>query len=207
MSYLTGGFKTEDKHTLRVDSTDIFAVQKLKNHLLFLLEKNYCREQQLIVLCIGTDRSTGDALGPPTGSKLKQLSPPGIRVYGTLDEPVHAVNLVETILDIKKTLPAPFIIAVDACLGRMESVGCIDLGSGPLYPGAGVSKELPLVGEIFINGIVNVSGFLEYFVLQNTRLSLVFRLAEIITRGIYYTALALRQDKKPSGSENTEAAR
>ena len=39
MSYLTGGFKTEDKHTLRVDGTDIFAVQKLKNHLLFLLGK------------------------------------------------------------------------------------------------------------------------------------------------------------------------
>ena len=75
-----------------------------------------------------------------------------------------------------------------------------------MCPGAGVSKELPLVGEIFINGIVNVSGFLEYFVLQNTRLSLVFRLAEIITRE-YCTALAREARQKPSGSKNTEAAR
>ncbi|MNE77605.1 hypothetical protein D3C80_1739330 [compost metagenome] len=38
------------------------------------------------------------------------------------------------------------------------------------------------MGDISIYGIVNVGGFMEYMVLQNTRLSLVMRMAdEIIT--------------------------
>ncbi|MGB4008573.1 MAG: DUF1256 domain-containing protein, partial [Bacillota bacterium] len=35
-----------------------------------------------------------------------------------------------------------------------------------------------------ITGIVNVGGFMEYLVLQNTRLSLVIRMAEAIAGGI-----------------------
>lgn len=33
-------------------------------------------------------------------------------------------------------------------------------------------------------GIVNVGGFMEYFVLQNTRLSLVMRMAHVIADGL-----------------------
>ena len=72
-------------------------------------------------------------------------------------------------------------------------------------PGAGVSKELPLVGEIFINGIVNVSGFWNICFTEYSRAWFSAWLG--VLPGIYYTALALRQGKKPSGSKNTEAAR
>ncbi|MDQ0659408.1 putative sporulation protein YyaC [Paenibacillus sp. W2I17] len=57
--------------------------------------------------------------------------------------------------------------------------------NGPLKPGAGVNKELPPVGDIHLTGIVNVGGFMEYFVLQNTRLSLVMRMSEIISSSLY----------------------
>jgi len=33
-------------------------------------------------------------------------------------------------------------------------------------------------------GVVNVGGFMEYFVLQNTRLSLVMRMADVIAEGL-----------------------
>ena len=36
-----------------------------------------------------------------------------------------------------------------------------------------------------ITGIVNVSGFMEYFVLQNTRLHLIMEMAKTIAKGIY----------------------
>ncbi|MFP3381143.1 DUF1256 domain-containing protein, partial [Bacillus sp. SIMBA_069] len=48
---------------------------------------------------------------------------------------------------------------------------------GALKPGAGVGKELPPIGDASITGVVNVGGFMEYFVLQNTRLSLVMKMA------------------------------
>lgn len=126
------------------------------------------------IVCIGTDRSTGDSLGPWVGSLLQQR---GVsNVFGTLDEPVHAMNLKETI----DQLPDRFTIAIDACLGQSSSVGLVKCGKGPLEPGAGVGKDLPPVGDMKIYGVVNVGGFMEYFVLQNTRLSLVHRMANEI---------------------------
>lgn len=139
--------------------------------------------KEIIILCIGTDRSTGDALGPLTGSKLKNLTlyP---HVYGTLEEPVHATNLSNILQTIRQKYHHPFIIAIDACLGRLENVGCVSLGVGAVKPGAAVNKDLPEVGDIYITGIVNVSGFMEHLVLQSTRLNLVMKMADSIAQGI-----------------------
>ncbi|BDG61858.1 spore protease YyaC [Caldinitratiruptor microaerophilus] len=138
----------------------------------------------LLLLCIGTDRSIGDALGPLVGTFLEESGPHPFRVLGTLDRPVHAGNLAETVSEIGRTYRRPAVVAVDACLGRAESVGHITVAPGPLRPGAGVNKELPGVGDVHITGIVNVGGFMEYFVLQNTRLSLVMRMARRVADGV-----------------------
>lgn len=153
-------------------------------NLALFLAKLYCSSTPLILLCIGTDRSTGDSLGPLIGSKLYEAKLNEIKVYGTLEEPVHAVNLEEKIADIYGKYRDPFILAIDACLGRTESVGYISIKEGSLQPGTGVNKNLPAVGNLQIIGIVNVGGFMEYMVLQNTRLSLVMRMANVISNGI-----------------------
>lgn len=148
-------------------------------------------KQPIIVFCIGTDRSTGDSLGPLVGTFLKELNTTHFQVYGTLDDPIHAVNLVERLAEIKNNYHNPFIIGIDACLGRLRSVGMITIGKGPIKPGAGVNKELTPVGDIHMTGIVNVSGFMEYFVLQNTRLSLVMKMAQAIANGLYEAEVGL----------------
>jgi len=137
-----------------------------------------------VIVCIGTDRSTGDSLGPLVGYKLRSLLKKPYPLYGTLDAPVHAKNLNQCVETIRRKYINPCVIAVDACLGRQERVGCISLGPGPVCPGAGVNKSLPRVGHLHIAGIVNLSGFMEYVVLQNTRLMTVMRMADIISRGI-----------------------
>jgi len=147
------------------------------------------QKRSAVILCIGTDRSTGDALGPLIGTHLSRLNLPQLHVYGTLDEPVHATNLAETIQLIQQRFVNPFVIAVDACLGRIDSIGCITLADGPLKPGAGVHKQLPEVGEAHLTGIVNVGGFMEYMVLQNTRLNLVWRMSENISALISHSYL------------------
>lgn len=156
----------------------------------------------IVFVCIGTDRSTGDSLGPIIGSKLKKLYPKNISVYGTLDVPVHALNLKETSEHIKRTHTFPYIIAIDACLGELKNVGMITLASGSLKPGAGVNKKLPEVGHLHITGIVNVGGFMEYFVLQNTRLSLVMKMADTIASAIFYAALQMKREREKEASEN-----
>jgi len=76
-----------------------------------------------------------------------------------------------------------------------------------LKPGAGVKKELPVVGDIHITGVVNVGGFMEYFVLQNTRLHLVISMAEVIAKGIYLALFQTGRILSPSLNLNVQAAR
>jgi putative sporulation protein YyaC len=147
----------------------------------------------IVIVCIGTDRSTGDSLGPLTGTLLAEKNIKSFFIYGTLDDPIHAVNLAEKLNEIQKKHFHPFIIGIDACLGKVKNVGVIEVGKGPVKPGAGVNKELPEVGNIHITGIVNVSGFMEFFVLQNTRLNLVLRMAKTIADGIYKASILYSQ--------------
>lgn len=174
------------RQDLRVTVQDPQAIQKIASFLTSLhRELNPTGKRPRLLLAVGTDRSTGDSLGPLVGSRITELAPGLLPVFGTLDEPVHAVNLTETITEIEKAFPCrPLIIAVDACLGQLQNVGSISLGKGSLQPGTGVHKELPSVGEIFISGVVNLGGFLEYLVLQNTRLGLVMKMADCIARGL-----------------------
>ena len=56
------------------------------------------RWSELVFLCIGSDRVTGDCLGPYIGHQLLEhlnTDTHGVYVYGTLKSPVHAVNLSE----------------------------------------------------------------------------------------------------------------
>lgn len=164
-----------DSQKLKAHFEDKNATERMESRLAEVLQS--ASHRPTIILCIGTDRSTGDSLGPLTGTYLSQLGLPKLTVLGTLDQPVHATNLTENLQYIQCTYNNPFIIAIDACLGKMDSVGNITLANGPLKPGAGVHKDLPAVGEVHLTGIVNVGGFMEYMVLQNTRLNLVWKMA------------------------------
>ena len=155
--------------------------------LAHILRQEKHRDQEPVFLCIGSDRATGDSLGPLVGHKLIQHSRFRNVVYGTLASPVHAKNLEATLDKIKKAHKRAFIIAVDASLGTNEHIGYISLKSGSLKPGAGVSKTLPAVGHVSITGIVNASGMLDHMLLQTTRLHLVMQLADGICLGLRYT--------------------
>lgn len=174
--------KPKKSSPFKIAHNDQDAVRFICSHLGELIA-NSIRQRELIVVCIGTDRSTGDALGPLVGTYLRQRQPQ-LCIYGTLHNPVHAMNLVETLNHIQSKHHDPFILAVDACLGQMNSVGSIQVCDGPVKPGAGVNKQLPAVGNAHITGIVNVGGFMEYFVLQNTRLSLIYEMAQVIAASI-----------------------
>jgi len=171
--------------SLKIPFNEPTVLQRLSQQLEHFLE-DLPPERRIAIVCVGTDRSTGDSLGPLVGTALARESDDALfDLYGTLEEPVHAMNLGDTLLKISRSSARqPFVIAVDACLGQVSSVGCIQIGSGPVRPGAGVNKELPPVGDIHMTGIVNVGGFMEYFVLQNTRLNLVVKMSEIIARSL-----------------------
>lgn len=151
-----------------------------------LLPNTDSSQNQVVVLCIGTDRATGDCLGPIVGEHLKNTLP-HLPVYGTLECPVHALNLEETIETIYNDYPNAFILAIDASLGIKEHIGYATLSQSPLVPGKGVNKKLPAIGNLSITGIVNVAGFPNSILLQSTRLHTVMTLANLISNAIYFS--------------------
>lgn len=178
-------------YSVRVNSNSPNCHFAIKNSLLDFIHIAKPDWSELVVMCIGTDRSTGDSLGPLVGSKLEKLNNiESVYIMGTLEEPVHGANLEEKLKKLEN-FKNPLCIAIDACLGSLENVSTISVGIGSLKPGAGVKKELPEVGHIYITGVVNVGGFMEYFVLQNTRLAVVMKMANIIANSLESTILDL----------------
>lgn len=171
------------KKTSYFDSSDQFAYEALGRELYNLLENNRESTQPIIILCIGTDRVTGDSLGPLVGHQLL-TSANNFIIYGNLEQPVHAINLVETMEQIYQEYENPYVIAIDASLGTKDHIGYVTLRKGPLKPGQGIAKDLPPIGDISITGIVNLSGKPGAFLLQNTRLYTVMKLVDCIALGI-----------------------
>ena len=140
-------------------------------------------KENIVFLCIGTDRATGDTLGPLVGQKLTSM---GIEnVYGTLEKPVHATNLVDTIQKIKDEVDKPIIIAIDSSNSNDLSVGTYRLKRGHLKPGEGVGKSLPCVGDIAITGVVmGSSPRFNHLLISSVRLWEVTKIADAISEGI-----------------------
>lgn len=133
-----------------------------------------------VVLCIGTDRILGDSLGPLTGSLLQKKCTGQFAIYGTLQEPAHALNLAQINAAIKKKHPDSPVIAIDASLGSSDQIGSVFVRAGSISPGAGVRKSLPPSGTIAITGVVNEESLHPYLALQTARLSVVAAMAEQI---------------------------
>ena len=149
--------------------------------------------------CIGTDRSTGDALGPLVGQRLLKLGFDSEAVIGTLEDPLHALNLEERLGPLAGHRTPPLIVAVDAALGPMASVGAVHLRRGGLLPGQGVGKTLPRIGELAVTATVNVqAGALDVQVLQSTRLFLVQELAELIGVACWWAHRNVRRAAAPA---------
>lgn len=146
---------------------------------------------QVIVLCIGTDRSTGDSLGPQTGTMLTANKPDHLLIFGTLHQPIHALNIAETMEYIHAFFDNPYIIAIDAALGKLSSIGNLISTQGPLLPGAALKKDLPAVGDFSLTGVVNCRSTFDFTVLQSTRLSLVYDMAHTLSKILHNVDLHL----------------
>ncbi|MGG7179204.1 spore protease YyaC [Clostridium paraputrificum] len=179
-----------------VDSTSHNSYEAIRDYLYKELKPIVKSNRSIIFLCIGTDRSTGDSLGPLIGYKLQCIKRKNFYIYGTLENPIHSKNLLTIMNRIHENFDDPYIIGIDACLGSFNNIGKVFIDHKPVLPGLAVSKDLPPIGEMSITGIVNISGSFEFMVLQNTRLYTVMSLADSISNGIYHFILKSVGNKK-----------
>ena len=135
-----------------------------------------------VLLCVGSDLAIGDCLGPITGSMLKRKTQ-GLNafVYGTLSSPVTAKEMKYVKEFLKSTHPRSVVVAVDAAVGGAGDIGLIKVTDQPLRPGAGANKDLGAVGDMSVMGIVAEKSVGNYALLNQTRLNLVYKMAEVLS--------------------------
>lgn len=150
------------------------------------------------ILCIGSDLSVGDSLGPVTGTKLKEkLRGLNCYVYGTLSKPItaHEVKYMNEFL--RQTHPENPVIAVDAAVGLAGDIGLIKLAKRAIKPGSGANKKLSRVGDVSVMGIVAEHSVFNYSLFSSTRLNIIYKMAEIISDGIASYILENMNSKIP----------
>ena len=175
MKIAVGSENNKGIRLLKVNVNKPKASQLIQN----IIYKQIRNQENIYIVCVGTDRSTGDSFAPFVGTYLEENNIKNI--IGTIDNPCHASNLNERLHEIPDNA---YIIALDACLGKVESLEDISVIKGQLEPGKGVNKQLKCFGDLTITYNVNVSGYMEYQVLQNTRLSRIIKGAKVCSNAI-----------------------
>lgn len=186
------------EETLYFDSGEKLVQWKLNDTLYQLLCNTHKKYDRIAVVCIGTDRSTGDSYGPLTGHLLSRASFLDFDLFGTFREPVHAISLPGT---IEKIPPASLVIAVDASVGNVDYIGHIGMGYEPIRPGSGLGKKLPAVGDISITGIAACGGAAPFLMLQNASLGMIYNMAEKTALAIQTALYRLRIGSRLSADD------
>lgn len=146
-----------------------------------LISKLRITRNMPVILCIGSDRITGDCLGPLCGHLLSKVYNIPCFVYGTLEMPVTANTLTQTLNFINSHHSGQKVWAVDACMGNPQDIGIIKVSSG-LYPGSAFGKNLPKAGNLGISAYVSANKIDDF---QSARLGLIYKLANIIALSLY----------------------
>ena len=164
------------KNDLSVHYQNRYAAFNISHRLQTYLTDN------MAIVCIGTDKCIVDSLGPLVGTMLAKNNI-SVDVYGTLEEPMHAMNMVARLKKIKEKNYTT-VIAIDACLSNKTNKGIIEVRERALTPGKGIGKSLPEIGDISIIGVMDTIDKNLDELIENTRLSMVYSMAEVITAGI-----------------------
>ncbi len=145
--------------------------------------KKLTKNEIPIIVCVGSDLVLGDSLGPLVGTFLSKK---GLKtyVYGTLKCPVTAKEARYVKDYILKTHPDKKVIVVDAAVGKMEDVGVVRVANRGVKPGLGVEKNLEMIGDMSIVGVVAEKTKENFKLFNLTRLSFVYRMAESIAKAI-----------------------
>ena len=135
--------------------------------------------ERISFVCIGTDRSTGDSFGPWIGTMLRGQEWPS--VTGTLETPCDAERYKQAVANIPA---ANTIIAIDACLGKIDPARRFLVAAGPLIPGCATGRELPPLGHYSLAGIVGPLSVKPYWSLQRASLYEVMGMAGEVAAAI-----------------------
>ncbi len=137
-----------------------------------------------VYMCIGTEKVFSDSLGPRVGSMLNEMMNKPVFVYGLCNQNITAENLCHSYSFIKAMHPESQIVVIDAGVGANEQLGKIQLTDGGIVPGAATNKNLPMMGDVSIVGIVAEKGMADFYTLNSSKDKFVNEVAAFIAQAI-----------------------
>ena len=156
--------------------------------------KSIKRYSEIIFLCIGTDRITGDCFGPLVGTNLKRMLENSnifnITIYGTLIKNVNYSNIEQVIRTIQTKHSNPSIVVIDAALSKKENIGNVYIEEGKTILGKGLNKSRIEVGDLSIKAVVGKDYKIpayNFSILQNISLNTVYTLSNVVSEAIIET--------------------
>ncbi|MBQ9481036.1 MAG: spore protease YyaC [Clostridia bacterium] len=133
-----------------------------------------------VYLCIGSDKLVFDCLGPIVGSLLKKDARFNGYVYGTVEEPVTALQVEEAVRFIRRFHFGAEITVVDSAVGRREEVGKIKRFDQGLRPALGVDKKMTVVGDKSVMGVITTKDRVRDMRSCNVKLHDVYSMAKAV---------------------------
>jgi putative sporulation protein YyaC len=111
-----------------------------------------------VIVCIGTDKIAGDALGPMVGDFLTEIYNVDAFVYGKSQKNVNGINFCHYERHIRAHHTDSLIVAVDSCLGSKADIGAVKISSTGVKAGGALGKSNRRIGDIGILGVVGEYG-------------------------------------------------
>ena len=180
-----------DKETFSFNAFNDNSEKSIGNALISCNKKS----KTPIIVCIGSDLVLGDSLGPLVGTMLTRRNV-NAYIYGTLNSPITAKEITCAKIHVKMLHPESFVVAIDAAVGNSEDIGLIKVSDKGLKPGLGVNKNLGVIGDCSIIGVVAEKSSQNYNLFNLTRLNLIYKMAERIADGIENFLLDFNQKNK-----------
>lgn len=134
----------------------------------------------ILFLCIGSEKISGDSLGPMVGTLLKEKHKVPYPVIGTEEHPVNGVNIGRYKEHIKKYFPTHKIVAIDAALGEKTDLFQVRFREGGVKAGGAIGANNTLIGDIGVLGVVGEKGGNAMQTLLDASFPSVLNLAEKI---------------------------
>ena len=106
---------------------------------------------KLLFLCIGSEKISGDCIGPIVGTLLKEKYRIPYPVLGTEDNSVNGANIRAYRDNIKKYFPDYKIIAVDSAVGDDKDLWTLKIREGGVRAGGALNPSVEYYGNVLDN--------------------------------------------------------
>lgn len=140
---------------------------------------------KLLFLCIGSEKISGDSVGPIVGSLLKDKYKLPFPVLGTEDKPVNGINLPHYVDNIRTYFPEHKIIAIDSAVGSKRDMWSVKIKKGGVVAGGAIASKNPRIGDIGILAVVGEKNSDVLSTLLEAPVDEIERMAEYIAGLIY----------------------